>query len=327
MNSFTPTENTKYLADLTDEQKEAASVLSSILEASVFMAAPYLRSAARSRPDFDLKTSHHDIVTFHDKHVEHMFRDFFTRVIPESTVLGEEAGEQEGIPETDLPEVAPAVEALPNEVREAAADLGDRVRFIVDPIDGTANFAAGLTHFGSSAAAELDGRVVAGAVSTPLLREAIVGDWGTVWHAQESGEREQVRAKGPRSEAEAVIVCYYPRLKNLEQDPLRAAENERDVYSAYSVMRRPGAAALDLAMVAAGWVGAMLGTSFSPWDVAAGIHLVRAAGGEVLNLPLGTDEPDGLRPGLAASVSGLDAATARRILREEQAQYDREKQV
>ncbi|MBP7881167.1 MAG: hypothetical protein KAZ70_01895, partial [Actinomyces sp.] len=59
-----------------------------------------------------------------------------------------------------------------------------------------------------------------------------------------------------------------------------------------------------------------------PWDVAAGIHMVRVAGGSVLNLPMGTDLPDGLRPGVVASGSTLQATTAERVLRELDAEAD-----
>ena len=84
----------------------------------------------------------------------------------------------------------------------------------------------------------------------------------------------------------------------------------------YSVVRRPGAAAVDLAMVAAGWIGVAMGFTFKPWDVAAGIHLVKVAGGHVLNLPLATGLPEGLRPAIVASVGTLDAHTARAVLEE-----------
>ena len=307
-----------YLGDASEETKQVATALAEVAQTSVFMVAPYLRSAARSRPDFDLKRSFHDIVTEHDRHVEDLFRSFFAQVIPGSLVLGEEAGEQQASTPVDSPTVEETLAALDPQVVSLVSELGSRVRFIVDPIDGTANFASGLTHFGSSIGVELDGQMVAAAVSTPCLREAIVGDSENVWHVLESGERENVVCAGPEKESEALLVSYYPRRKYMAEDPMRSVENELALFEEYSVVRRPGAGALDLANVAAGWVGALIGTAFAPWDVAAGIHLIRVAGGHALNLPMGTDLPYGLRPCVVASVSTLDAKTAKRIALEQQ---------
>lgn len=307
-----------YLAGISEETKQVASALAKVAQTSVFMVAPYLRKAARSRPDFDLKRSFHDIVTEHDRHVEDLFRSYLAQVVPGSLVLGEEAGEQQASTPVTSTTVQDAIATLDPQVVSLVGGLGSRVRFIVDPIDGTANFASGLTHFGSSIGVELDGQMVAAAVSTPCLREAIAGDAENVWHATESGERESVVCAGPEKESEALLVAYYPRRKYMVEDPMRSVENELALFEEYSVVRRPGAGALDLANVAAGWVGALIGPAFAPWDVAAGIHLIRVAGGHVLNLPMDTDLPYGLRPCVVASVSTLDAKTAKRVALEQQ---------
>lgn len=314
---FTPLDGDEgeadYLSSLTVEDRRVASALAAVAEASVFAVAPYLRKVARSKPDFESKTDFHDIVTAHDRHAEDLFRAFFATVISESLVLGEEAGEQEAAIPVESNEIERAVLLLDEDVQETVGRLGEQVRFIVDPIDGTANFAAGLTHFGSSIAVELDGRVVAAAVSFPCTEEAIVGDADTVWHVKEDGTREEVTSTGPKTEREALLVSYYPRLSYLETNPEDALANQLKLQQAYSVVRRPGAGALDLANVAAGWVGTAFGTKFAPWDVAAGIHLIRVAGGNVLNLNMGTDLPYGLRPCVVASVGTLDANTAKQV--------------
>lgn len=302
-----------YLAALTDSERELASALAHVAEASVFAVAPYLRKVARSKPDFDLKKDFHDIVTAHDRHAEDLFRAFFAAVVPDSLVLGEEAGEQEATIPVASEEIDSAVAGLDQQVQDLVGGLGERVRFIVDPIDGTANFAAGLTHFGSSIAVELDDQVVAAAVSFPCTWEAIVGDSETVWHVSEDGKREPVSSAGPSEEHEALLVSYYPRLSYLEENPQDSWKNQLKLQEAYSVVRRPGAGALDLANVAAGWVGVAFGTKFAPWDVAAGIHLIRVAGGHVMNLNMGTDLPYGLRPSVVASVGTLDAKTAKKV--------------
>ena len=68
--------------------------------------------------------------------------------------------------------------------------------------------------------------------------------------------------------------------------------------------------------VAAGWIGAMMGTSFKPWDVAAGLHILSVSGGNVMNLEMGTGLGEGLRPGVVASNRGFLAPSARAVLLE-----------
>lgn len=273
--------------------------------------APYLKSVARSTPDFDTKRNMHDPVTVHDKHVERLLHDFLTKAVPGCRFLGEESGET-GAKQQDEGASGGGQQPLP----ENAAQLGARVRWVVDPIDGTANFAAGLIYFCTSVAAELDGKVVAGAITVPVVGESFVADAQEAWHIDPAGSRAPMTADGPGSEATALLATYYPGLWALENQPQKAVEHERDLLSAFGSVRRPGAGALDLAHVAAGWLGASMGVGFGPWDVAAGIHMVRVAGGSVLNLPMGTDLPDGLRPGVVAQGRNLEAWTARRVLEE-----------
>lgn len=260
----------------------------------------YLREAARSAPEFQIKRDIHDPVTFYDKNTEAMLRDYLVHAIPGSRFLGEEMGEE--------PVGEPAA------AEDGVRGLGDRVRWIVDPIDGTANFAAGLVYFCTSIAAELDGKVVAGAITVPVVGESFVADAQRAWHIAPDGTETDMTADGPATENTALIISYYPGLSAFRNDPQQAGNQYEALLAAYSTVRRTGAGALDLAHVAAGWTGAVLGAGFGPWDVAAGIHMVRVAGGRVLSLPLGTDLPDGLRPAVVAEGRNLDAQTARRIL-------------
>lgn len=293
-----------------------------VARAAALSVAPYLRSVARTVTSFDTKMDSHDPVTVHDRHVEGVLHEILGFFAPGSRVLGEERGE---VPLTSTPPSSVSFDeanALA-QLGEASgvSELGERLRWIVDPIDGTANFACGMAYFGTSIAAELDGQVVAGAVSVPMLHEVFVADATRAWHEGPEGIVD-LRSRGPRSEAEAVLISYYPTRKLLHQEPLVAAERERRLVEAYMATRRSGACALDLAHIAAGWLGAMIGTAFKPWDVAAGIHMVRVAGGTVLNLPLRTDLADGYAPGVAASAGSFEAVTIEAVLREEQAFID-----
>lgn len=266
--------------------------------------APYLKSVARSAPTIDTKASIHDPVTVHDKATEESLRRFLSNAVPGSRFLGEEMGEGGLEPDSDSP------------FKGEATSLGKRVRWIIDPIDGTANFASGLIYFCTSIAAELDGEVVAGAITVPVVGESFLADRTRAWHVSPDGTETEMRADGPSSEDTALLATYYPGLWALNNRPQMALEHDRALMTNYATVRRPGAGALDLAHVAAGWIGVSMGVGFKPWDVAAGIHMVRVAGGQVLNLPMGTDLPDGLRPGVVSSGANLDACTAKRVLSE-----------
>lgn len=283
---------------------DLAHELSGFAAEGALSVAGYLRGAARTVTTYQTKRDHHDPVTVHDRYVERTLHEYFAAAVPGSRVLGEEMGEQ------DLPgHVDP-------ELCKTAQCLGGRVRWIIDPIDGTANFASGSAYFGTSVAAELDGKIVAGAVCIPMSDEIFVADLETAWHVDRYRERTVLHAEGPLDESQSVIACYYPNARNLNDDEVLAASRLRRLTNAHMSMRRPGASALDLANVAAGWCGGLLGMSFGPWDVAAGIHLVKTAGGYVLNLPMGTGLPEGLRPGVLATAGTYDPVTARSVLEE-----------
>ncbi len=291
----------------------ASTQLAVAAQAATQFVAPYLRNAARSAPDMATKVDFHDPVTIHDRHVEQQLREFLAAVVPGSRFLGEEYGEEilpTGSTQTSSPSAA--IRAAEDDL---VASLGQRVRWIVDPIDGTSNFAAGMQYFGTSIGVELDGSIVAGAVSVPCAHEVFVADSHRAWHMDCGGLETEIHADGPASEKTALIATYYPNLHHFD-DPGCAVANLRKLRQAYSAFRSPGATAIDLAHVAAGWIGVSLCTVSKPWDVAAGLHIVRVAGGNVLNLPLGTDLPDGLRPGAVASSAHLNANTAIEVLRD-----------
>ncbi len=300
------------MSDMQSESSRVDQQLATIALEAGLSVAPYLKAVARSIPDFETKRDFHDPVTEHDRHVESQIRSFLATATPGCRFLGEEMGEDQG---------AGSASAFRQDKEGAADRLGSRLRWIIDPIDGTANFAAGLIYFCTSIAAELDGELVAGAITVPAVGEAFVADAQRAWHIDPDGTETPMDASGPHSERTALLASYYPGLPDFTSAPQRSLDHEIALSSTFGTVRRPGAGALDLAHVAAGWLGAAMGIRLKPWDVAAGIHMIRVAGGRVLNLPMGTDLPDGLRPGYVAESRNVDARTARKILEELNADF------
>lgn len=290
--------------------------LAVLAEAAARAVGPYLRRVTRTVMTVDTKADLHDPVTAHDRRVEGALHTLLSHMVPASRVLGEETGEHTFPPHADpFPRgfaddfEVPMSPAVQGAIRRSEG-LGARVRWIVDPIDGTANFASGLPWFNTSIGVELDGEVVAGAVHAPVLAETYVADLERAWMRDADGTSTPLRSEGPLREDEALLVSYHPGVSLFSSDPDFAAAQERRLVSAYQTYRRLGACALDLAMVAGGWVGCVVGTSFKPWDVAAGLHLVRVAGGRIHTEDFGTSLPEGLRPGIVVSVGTLVPSTA-----------------
>jgi myo-inositol-1(or 4)-monophosphatase len=153
-----------------------------------------------------------------------------------------------------------------------------RHRWIVDPLDGTTNFLHGIPHFAISIALERDGEVVAGIVYEPTRDEMYSAEKGQGAFVND----RRLRVSGRRQLAEAVIGTGMPYRTHGDQGTYLATL--APVLAATSGVRRMGAASLDLAYVAAGRFDGFWEFGLKPWDIAAGILLVREAGGYVSDL-------------------------------------------
>lgn len=172
-----------------------------------------------------------------------------------------------------------------HEVLGEETHVGDttaRDLWIVDPIDGTNNFAHRIPHFAVSVAYWRDGRPECGVIYNPA-RE----DWFTVVRGQGAyqsieGQREGERARvGAQARLDEVLVgvgFYYDRGLMMEAtlDAIRALKR-KNIHG----IRRCGTASLDLCMVGMGMYGAYFEYELSPWDFAAGALFVEEAGGRV----------------------------------------------
>jgi myo-inositol-1(or 4)-monophosphatase len=146
----------------------------------------------------------------------------------------------------------------------------------IDPLDGTTNFLHGMPVFAISIGLERDGAIVAGVIYNPATDDMFFAERGQ--GAYLNNHRLRVAAR--RDLAEALIACGIPPLGSAKEHPRFKAELAAALAVAGN-LRRLGAAALDLAYVAAGRFDAYWERGTKSWDVAAGALLVREAGGFV----------------------------------------------
>ena len=153
-----------------------------------------------------------------------------------------------------------------------------RHRWIVDPLDGTSNFLHGLPHFAISIGLEQDGEIVAGVVFDPVKDEMFWAEKGVGAFLND----RRMRVSGRRRLNEALLATGMPFAGH--GDRARYLVQVDAAMAATAGVRRWGAAALDLAYVAAGRFDGFWEEHLSPWDIAAGLLLVREAGGYVTEL-------------------------------------------
>ena len=188
-----------------------------------------------------------DLVTEYDLRSERLILEAIRRAFPQDAILSEEAGQ---------------------------VSLGD-VCWMVDPLDGTTNFAHALPMFCVSIACTQHGAPALGVIYDPLREElfqALAGGGASL-----NGEPLRVSETG--SLQEALLVTGFPY--DIRTNP----RNNLDHYSRLALLslgvRRLGSAALDLAYVAAGRFDGYWELRLNPWDWAAGVLLVQEAGGRV----------------------------------------------
>ena len=195
-----------------------------------------------------------DIVTEADREVEALIRQRLAVARPEDGFIGEES--------------------------EASAGTSG-IDWIVDPIDGTVNYASGMPSYGVSIAAVRGTERLAGAVRLPALSETFVAarDEGSFMEVDGVRTRLQVTSEHPAGALIATGFGYDPATHAGDIETVqRVMPIARDV-------RRIGAASVDLSYVAAGRLDAYYERGLKPWDLAAGALVVEEAGGVVLTLP------------------------------------------
>ncbi len=202
-----------------------------------------------------------DLVTDADRASEEAVLGFVSARFPGSAVLAEESGARGAVPD----------------------GAGDGLRWYVDPLDGTTNYAHGVPHFAVNIAVTDAAGIAAGATLDPLRGELYVAGRGE--GAWMGGER--LRVSETAEMGRALLCTGFPY--DIQENPDPLVRLFRAYLQRARAVRRFGAAALDLAYVACGRFDGFWEAKLKPWDVAPGILLVREAGGEVADF-LGGDD-------------------------------------
>lgn len=189
-----------------------------------------------------------DLVTDHDRRAEAVLLEGLRLRFPDHAVLAEESG---------------------------LHDSASPVRWLLDPLDGTTNFAHNYPFFAVSVAAERDGRLAAGAVFDPVRDElfaAAAGHGATL-------NGVPIRVSGVRRVEDALLVTGFPY--DVRERPAAYVPTFQAFLIRAQGVRRDGSAALNLCYLAAGRFDGFWEARLAPWDMAAGVLIVREAGGRV----------------------------------------------
>jgi myo-inositol-1(or 4)-monophosphatase len=176
-------------------------------------------------------------------------------------------------------------------------------RWIVDPLDGTTNFLHGIPHFAISIGLEREGAVVAGLIYNPANEELFIAEKGKGAFLND----HRIRVAGRSRLSESVIACPMPHIGR--GDFALARKEHAAMQEQVAGLRRFGAAALDLAWIAAGRLDGYWERNIKPWDIAAGIILVREAGGYIADCD-GADDPM-----LSGNIAAGNEAVLKQVLK------------
>ncbi len=149
-------------------------------------------------------------------------------------------------------------------------------RWIIDPLDGTLNFLHSIPHFAISIALERNGTIIAGGIYDPIKDEFFWAEKGRGAYL----DQRRLRVSGRNKMVDSVFATGVPCANRATGHALFNAEMER-LAPQVAGIRRFGAASLDLAYVAAGRYEGFWERGLAPWDIAAGLILVKEAGGTV----------------------------------------------
>lgn len=225
------------------------SKLTSVAIEAALQAGALLRRGYGTDFEISSKPGRLNLVTEYDKASEKGIIALITKHFPDHAFLAEESG--------------------------ATAKANSPVTWIIDPLDGTVNFARQIPMFSVSIAAYSEGKVVSGVVYQPITEELFVAESGKGAYLND----KRIFVTKTDNFQDALFATGFPY--NVEEDPLQCIEHFARLQKKGVPIRRLGSAAIDLAYVAAGRFDAYWEVGLHPWDMAAGKLLVEEAGGKV----------------------------------------------
>ena len=205
--------------------------------------------------------------------IQYFRRPLKTRYKGAANLVTEADTDSERLIITRLKHRHPEVAFLSEEAGGQMIEKG--LLWVIDPLDGTTNFAHGFPWFSVSIALVSSGEPTLGVIYHPTTDELFIA--GAGMGAFRNGDRIRVSTTASLIECLVTTGFYYHKGEELSR---QIAVFDR-VHQRVQTIRRPGSAALDLAYVAAGYFDAFWEQGLAPWDVAAGYLLVREAGGVV----------------------------------------------
>lgn len=194
------------------------------------------------------KDGKHNLVTEYDYKAEKCIIDILRQSVSGSRFLAEESG---------------------------STGLEEDLLWIIDPLDGTVNFAHHIPIFSVSIALEKKREILSGVIYQPLSNELFVAEKGK--GAFLNGN--SIRVSPIQKLDQSILATGFPY--NLSENPFHCIEHFIDIVKLGIPIRRLGSAAIDLAYTAAGKFEGFFEVGLSPWDCAAGLLLIEEAGGKV----------------------------------------------
>ena len=198
-----------------------------------------------------------DFVTMTDKKVEKILIDELQKARSNYSILSEEIGEIKN---------------------------GEEFKWILDPIDGTSNFLHGIPHFGISVALEKNKEIICGIIFDPIKNEIFSTEKGNGSYLN----NQRIRVSSRKKLEDCILFTGGPRQASKNKE-VTLEEYKKFSSKVFIPIRKMGSAALDMAYVAAGRCDGCWHRDLNYWDIAAGILLVKEAGGFVTDF-IGTDK-------------------------------------
>jgi myo-inositol-1(or 4)-monophosphatase len=207
-----------------------------------------IREGFNNNLSINYKTNESDLVTNIDTASEKLIADFIRKKYPTHGILAEEGGEIKN---------------------------GTEYIWVVDPLDGTVNFAHGLPIFSVSIGIQKEGKTVAGVVYDVVQNVVYSAEAGSGAYADSA----KINVSGNSNLKHSILVTGFPY--NIRENPYSALEKFVALTKASRGMRRLGSAAIDFCYVAKGVFDGFWEVYLNPWDVCAGKLIVEEAGGVV----------------------------------------------